>query len=77
MSEASVASPPLDPLTAREREVLALLAEGLTNAQIAEQIWISKNTVSVHVARILWKLGAGNRTQAVSVAFRKGLLSYG
>jgi DNA-binding NarL/FixJ family response regulator len=76
VSEASVALPPLGPLTAREREVLSLLAEGLTNAQIAQRIWISKNTVSVHVARILWKLDAGNRTQAVSVAIRHGLVSY-
>jgi DNA-binding CsgD family transcriptional regulator len=77
MTEAAVAPPPLGPLTAREQEVLLLVAQGLTNAQIAQRFWISKHTVNVHVGSILGKLRAGNRTQAVSVAVQHGLISYG
>ncbi|MFE7509169.1 helix-turn-helix transcriptional regulator [Promicromonospora sp. NPDC057488] len=53
-----------DPLTARERQVLALVAEGLTNGQIAERLFISAKTVSVHVSAILRKLGVATRTEA-------------
>ena len=61
-------------LTAREREVLGLLAEGRTNEQIAAELFMSPKTASVHVSRILTKLGAGNRTEAAAVARRIGLL---
>jgi len=61
-------------LTAREREVLALLAEGLTNRQIGHRLYIADKTASVHVSNILAKLGASGRTQAVTVAHRRGLL---
>ena len=61
-------------LTAREREVLALLAEGRTNEQIASDLFMSPKTASVHVSRILTKLGVGNRTEAAAVARRIGLL---
>ncbi len=61
-------------LTSREREVLALLAEGLTNRQIGERLYIAEKTASVHVSNILAKLGAGGRTEAVTVAHRRGLL---
>ena len=61
-------------LTAREREVLALLAEGLTNRQIGQQLYIAEKTASVHVSNILAKLGASGRTEAVTVAHRRGLL---
>lgn len=61
-------------LTAREREVLAALAEGRTNEQIAGELYMSPKTASVHVSRILAKLGAENRTEAAAVARRIGLL---
>jgi DNA-binding NarL/FixJ family response regulator len=60
-------------LTSREREVLALLATGLTNAQLASQLFISTHTANVHVSRILTKLGVPNRTQAANVAWATGL----
>jgi ATP/maltotriose-dependent transcriptional regulator MalT len=64
-----------DALTAREREVLALVAEGRSNSEIGRQLFISAKTVSVHVSNMLAKLGAGGRTEAVAVARRRGLLS--
>ena len=60
--------------TAREREVLALVAEGRTNRQIAKALFISEKTVSVHVSNVLAKLGAASRTEAAAVARREGLL---
>jgi DNA-binding NarL/FixJ family response regulator len=68
---------PADPaavLTAREAEVLGLLAQGRTNRQIGAALFISEKTASVHVSNILAKLGAGSRTEAVAVAARRGLL---
>lgn len=61
-------------LTAREREVLALVAEGLPNREIGERLFIARKTVSVHVSNILGKLGVSSRTQAAAVAHRDGLL---
>ena len=58
------------PLTRREREVLALLAEGRTNRQIADELFISESTAGVHVSNILGKLGVTGRTEAAAVAFR-------
>jgi DNA-binding NarL/FixJ family response regulator len=55
-------------LTARESQVLELVAEGLSNGQIAERLYISRKTVSVHVSAILRKLGAASRTEAVRLA---------
>jgi DNA-binding CsgD family transcriptional regulator/tetratricopeptide (TPR) repeat protein len=60
-------------LTDREREVLALLCEGLTNPAIAKRLYMSPKTASVHVSRILAKLGATNRTAAATAAHRLGL----
>jgi len=57
-------------LTPREREVLALVAEGRTNREIAEALFISDKTASVHVSNILAKLGVANRGQAAAVAHR-------
>jgi DNA-binding NarL/FixJ family response regulator len=51
-------------LTAREHQVLELIAEGLSNGQIAERLYISRKTVSVHVSAVLRKLGAASRTEA-------------
>lgn len=61
-------------LTARELDVLALLAEGNTNDQIGRALFMSPKTASVHVSRIIDKLGAANRTQVVAIAHRAGLL---
>ena len=63
-----------DALTARQKEVLKLLATGLLNKEIADQLGIAERTVKFHVSEILAKLGAGNRTEAVAVATRKGLI---
>jgi DNA-binding CsgD family transcriptional regulator/tetratricopeptide (TPR) repeat protein len=60
-------------LTRREREVLALVAEGWTNRQIADHLFISENTAGVHVSNILGKLGASGRTEAAAIAHRLGL----
>jgi DNA-binding NarL/FixJ family response regulator len=60
-------------LTRREREVLPLVAAGLTNKRIAERLFISENTAGVHVSNILGKLGVGTRTEAAAVAARLGL----
>jgi DNA-binding NarL/FixJ family response regulator len=68
-------SAPGDLLTAREREVLQLMAQGLLNKNIAARLKISLHTVKFHVASILAKLGAGSRTEAVAVGARRGLIS--
>jgi len=62
-------------LTAREVQVLGLVAEGLRNHEIAGQLGLSLNTVKVHVNRILEKMGAQDRTEAVTRALRRGLIS--
>ena len=64
-----------EPLTAREVEVLELLAEGLPNKAIAARLGISDQTVKFHVAAISGKLGAANRTDAVRLAVRRGLVT--
>ncbi len=61
-------------MTPRETEVLALVAEGLSNKTIADQLGISDQTVKFHVASIAGKLGAANRTEAVRRAVRRGLI---
>ena len=62
-------------LTAREREILALVADGRSNGEIGKQLFISTKTVSVHVSNILGKLGAAGRTEAAAIARRDGLLT--
>ena len=61
-------------LTAREREVLGLVALGRTNRQIADELFISENTAGVHVSNILGKLGVAGRGEAAAVAYRLGLV---
>jgi DNA-binding NarL/FixJ family response regulator len=62
-------------LTEREREVLELLAQGLSNAEIGESVFLSEATVKTHVGRVLNKLGCRDRVQAVVFAFRTGFVS--
>ncbi|MFJ6084806.1 AAA family ATPase [Streptomyces sp. NPDC092369] len=63
------------PLTAREQDVLRLLARGRSNRQIGEELFITGKTASVHVSNILAKLSAASRTEAVAIAYREGLIS--
>jgi DNA-binding NarL/FixJ family response regulator len=67
----------LNVLTEREREVLALVARGLSNAEIGERIHVSHATAKTHVGRILSKLGARDRTQLVVIAYETGLVTPG
>ncbi|OKH74826.1 LuxR family transcriptional regulator, partial [Mycobacterium sp. SWH-M3] len=71
------AAPALPDLTAREREVLVLVAEGLTNAEIGERLFMSPATARTHVSRILTKLDARDRTQLVVLAYESGLVRPG
>jgi DNA-binding NarL/FixJ family response regulator len=64
-------------LTPRETEVLALVADGLGNREIAERLGRSSGTVKIHVENILDKLGAADRTQAVTIAIQRGILHLG
>lgn len=59
-------------LTAREAEILALVADGLESRQIAGELFVSPDTVRTHVANVLTKLNARTRAQAVAIAVRKG-----
>lgn len=67
-------TPPFEMLTERELEVLNLLAQGMPNKEIASQLVISERTAKFHVSSIMGKLGATNRTEAVSLAAQKGLI---
>jgi DNA-binding CsgD family transcriptional regulator/tetratricopeptide (TPR) repeat protein len=64
----------IDPFTPRERAVIALVALGRTNRQVGAELFISEKTVSVHLSRVMAKLGAANRAEAVAVAYERGLL---
>jgi DNA-binding NarL/FixJ family response regulator len=69
--------PALDTLTDREREVLGLVAAGLTNDEIAAELYVSPLTAKTHVSRILSKLGARDRTQLVVIAYETGIVTPG
>ena len=69
----SKSAPSLFDLSDREREVLVLLAQGASNRDIAEKLFITEGTVKNHVSNILGKLQAENRTQAADIARRYGL----
>ncbi|GIH95688.1 response regulator [Planobispora siamensis] len=66
---------PADPLSARELEILHLIADGATNREVAVRLFISEATVKSHVLHIYAKLGVNDRAAAVAVAFRRGLLT--
>ena len=68
---------PHDQLTAREREILKLIAEGHKSREIAEMLSISLKTVLVHRDKIMWKLDLHNRTELIKYALRKGLINIG
>ena len=67
-------TPTSEPLTPRELEVLRLMARGLQNKEIANELVISERTVKFHVSSILQKLDAGNRTEAVTIAIQQGMV---
>ncbi len=70
-------TPGLDELTEREREVFVLVAQGLSNGEIARTLVVSHGTVKTHVARILMKLGLRDRVQAVIAAYESGIVRPG
>ncbi|MBA2690935.1 MAG: helix-turn-helix transcriptional regulator [Rubrobacter sp.] len=75
MAEGLGGEAPPEPLTAREREVLALLAEGLSNRKIARELYISEHTVKFHLSSIFAKLDVSSRAGAVSRGAHFGLVS--
>jgi DNA-binding NarL/FixJ family response regulator len=76
-SRPSDVHPALTELTEREREIMALVAQGLSNDQIAAQLFLSPLTVKTHVSRAMLKLGARDRAQLVVIAYQSGLVAPG
>jgi DNA-binding NarL/FixJ family response regulator len=75
LAAAPAARQPFDPLTEREEEVLKAVARGLTNAEIAETLYISLATVKTHIAHIQAKLGARNRVELAAWAWSTGRMA--
>lgn len=75
--ETAIAAPGLDTLTEREHEVLRLVAKGLSNTEVAEQLYLGEATIKTHVGRILMKLRLRDRVQAVVLAYESGLITPG
>jgi DNA-binding NarL/FixJ family response regulator len=71
-SEQAVSLP--DGLTSREADVLTLIAQGLTNAQIAERLFVNESTVKTHINHLFAKIGAHDRAQAATYAYQHGLI---
>ncbi|WP_329293948.1 response regulator transcription factor [Streptomyces pseudovenezuelae] len=67
-------APANEPLSAREREVLALVAQGMSNREIARELFISEATVKTHLTHLYAKLGVNDRAAAVATAYRRGIL---
>ena len=67
---------PVEALTPRELEVLRLMAQGLPNRKIADQLQVNERTIKHHVSEILSKLGVDNRTQAITFAATHGLITF-
>lgn len=74
-SDESDASDLIEPLSERELDVLRLMTRGMANKQIAAELYITEHTVKFHIRSILGKLGAANRTEAVTLGLQKGLVS--
>ncbi len=68
---------PQSALTPREVEVLALVAEGLSNKEIGQRLGTAGGTVKIHIQNVLAKLGAADRTHAVTIAIQRGILRLG
>jgi NarL family two-component system response regulator LiaR len=75
IQQASAPRPPGHDLTAREREVLALMVQGLSNPDIADRLIVGRSTVKFHVSSILGKMGVESRTEAVALAVQHHLVS--